>query len=403
MTAMLQVLAAGVGNGQYQQDVERGLVEMIKFREEQEARQELDDDATSERQLRIVQHAILPYVERLQLLYRDELSSAQMCDLFQSLRPAARSSAHCLSHGNESVVVDIDDELNKQTIYIRCSDYNWSSPVERVDSCEPEMVKKTTLHAHYFSIALRLVEALEAETPLHRSRGVVCVGHGVGGAVGIAMGLILSGNSYNVKNVVSFGSPKVVVSTLAKVAGSIAPLRFVIAGDPLADVPVTDALGDGFQHIGEIFTLECPLTSKASPPSEAPAALREEPSPGESDVHGAAEVLMGMMAEPQEATVHVCNQPTAAPAAAARASKDTEMIDDGADDERWGEAEDSSDDADAAEHKAAENVAGARAAAGRDPYLFSVQHYASLLADTKVPISYGEGMEKWEDPSNSSP
>jgi pimeloyl-ACP methyl ester carboxylesterase len=354
MTPMLQVLAAGVGNLQYQLEVEQGLTGILQFRHEQAARQELDDETTSERQLRIVQQAALPYAERLSLLYRTDLTTAQLCDLFQAQRP--RSSTHCLSHGNEQLVLDIDDDLNKQTIYIRGADYNWRTPVERVEMCEPEMTKKTTLHAQYFAIALRLVESLESETALHRSRGVVCVGHGVGGAIATAMALILAGTSYNVKNVVTFGSPKVVVRTLTKVVEAISPLRFVVAGDPLPDVPVSDALGDGFQHIGEIFTMECPLTTA---PSATPAAPRHEVAGGDIS----AEALMGMLSASEEPTEAI------------------------------------TDDEETMEAEAAANEAAARAAASRDPYLFSVEHYLALMRDTAVPMTYAEGADAWDDDS----
>ena len=401
LTSILQVLAAGIGNEHYKREVEEGFVNLIHFREQQEARQELDEESTSERQVRIVQQATLPYVERLALLYRDDLTSAQLVDAFTSLR--ARVSTHHLHHGAEQVVLDVDDELNKQTIYIRCNEYDWSSPIERVEMCEPEMLRKTTLHAQYYSIALRLAEALEAETTLHRSRGTVIVGHGVGGAVATALAMILFANNYTVKNAISLGAPKVMVASLARVVDAISPLRFVIAGDPLVDVPVTDAVGDTFKHAGEIFVFECPVASKEeSGDEEAPSSAASARSTG-GDSDGEAARLMDLMNDDGSHTNEVSEDNEEQTTKSPKNSRplDSSSVDDEVTASEAGTEDDDDDDR---ESEAAINSAGQRAAASRDPYLFSMQHYVDLMRDGSVAITYAEGDDVWDaGPSGGAP
>lgn len=242
LTSMLQVLAGGVGNQAYQRAVEKGFVDMIRHEDEKVRRNENDDESASERQNRLVQNAVLPYAVRL-------------ASLSTNSQPSSSISSHTVDHGVEKLVVDIDDEINKQTIFVECGEFDVRGEVERIESMECEGLRKTVAHAEYLSIALRLFESLKEETPIHRSRACVVVGHGVGGAVGLLIGCLLHSSGFEVRNVVTLGSPKSLVVVPERLSFAINPLRIVIAGDPAPEMPVSAADGEPFIQVGEILLL----------------------------------------------------------------------------------------------------------------------------------------------------
>uniref|UniRef100_A0A0A9YKV1 Putative L-ribulose-5-phosphate 3-epimerase sgbU n=1 Tax=Lygus hesperus TaxID=30085 RepID=A0A0A9YKV1_LYGHE len=70
LLSLLQVLAAGVGSVAYQRIMEASFMPLLAFDAKRHARNEDTEEATSERQNRIMQQALLPYCEKLLLLHR---------------------------------------------------------------------------------------------------------------------------------------------------------------------------------------------------------------------------------------------------------------------------------------------------------------------------------------------
>lgn len=269
LSSIIQILSAGVGNEPLQRALERGFFDMVNHEAAKEARSEADEDSSSERQNQLMQQAMSPYAQRLLDLH----------DPLRAAAPPSRStvSVHVVDHGAESLVLEIDDALNKQVFYVlsREAKIDPLEPMgdvddaaneptashhdvhgEEVEVMSPETLRNTTIHAELYSIAQRLYESAIKETPMHRSRSSVVVGYGRGGAVGTAVALLLASQDYNVRNCISFGSPKALTHFMERSIFAITPIRVVIAGDARVEQPVSSAEGDPFVHVGEILILE---------------------------------------------------------------------------------------------------------------------------------------------------
>lgn len=308
LQSILSVLGAGVGNTALQKYMERHYFMLAEHDRRKEDRDEASDDGVSERQNRILQQAILPYAERLLLSHRAFLppSSFFSCDAALTALPRwkmtelmsgsrAGVSVHHLSLGHDSLVLEVDETYNKQSIYIVCHNasanppdkhspaerlsdsFPWDEEVERVDIAEIDEISRTIFSKAYLVKATQLCTALERETPLHRSRKTVVIGHSVGGAVGLILALLLLNRGFDINNVISFGAPKSMQGTLQRYVSSINPLRVVLAGDPLVDVPVTGAEGQPFIHVGEILLLspQSSLSSDTTPIKEINSAEQD--------------------------------------------------------------------------------------------------------------------------------
>ncbi|EPY23628.1 hypothetical protein STCU_07612 [Strigomonas culicis] len=274
LTSMLQVLAAGVGSHAYQRTIETGFYQYFNFERQRAARNEVDDAATSEYQNRLLLHAVLPYAERLLLLHRTAVGAHNRASPLLYLTPwqmteavvGTRSgvTAHHMPLGRDHVLVEIDETYNKQILYIACTrgadcdtgSYNWFQEVERVEVGECEELRRTLLHAEYLVMASRLCDSLLQETPVHPTRKTVLIGHGVGGALALLVGLLLAQRGYDITNTISLGSPKALVGqTLQRYVAAVNPLRVVLEGDPLVELPVTGADGDPVRARREILLL----------------------------------------------------------------------------------------------------------------------------------------------------
>ncbi|KEG10696.1 hypothetical protein DQ04_03401030 [Trypanosoma grayi] len=385
LTSILQVLSAGVGNTHYQQTMEQNYVQYCRFESQRVERDEVDEMATSERQNRIMQHALIPYGERLLFIHRlgstsdggeerrhNTLTPWQMTEAIVGTRSGV--TAHHMSHGKEDVVLEVDETYNKQIVYVRCEPYDWGREVERVEIMEAEEVRGTVFHAEYLSVALRLCDALQAETPLHAYRATVVVGHGVGGAVAFCMALLLHARGFDVKNCVTFGAPKAVQQTLARYVHAINPVRVVLEGDPLIDLPVTGAEGDSFVHYGEILM----MASAAQPKQQEADEVEEGGQNNAGDTTASdpltAEALDDLLApdaSPPQQMTNVEGEKNLK-AAQQEAITDEEDMD-----------EDMSEML---------QMAALRYAAG-----FLPEHYIEHFTDTTVPLTYAEGDEVWDE------
>eukprot|EP00758_Cryptobia_borreli_P004977 Tbor_TRINITY_DN4685_c0_g1::TRINITY_DN4685_c0_g1_i1::g.14933::m.14933 len=256
LTSILHGLCLGIGSSVYRRTMEKGYIDYVVFQHERENRNETDEAMVEARQNRILQAAVLPLAEKLAILC-DELNRNRSSEEIRASFGTSKVgvSIHSFSHGSEEVVVEIDEELNKQTIYVQCSPFDWDEDVDRVEVCESEIVRKTILHAEYNSIAVRLFDTISQDIPIHRSRSTVVAGHAVGGAVAVVLGILLSTDGYPIKNVISFGAPRVVQDTMHRTVEAITPLRVVISGDPRVDVPVGTSEGVEFSHIGEVLIM----------------------------------------------------------------------------------------------------------------------------------------------------
>lgn len=246
--SLLAALSAGVGNEAYRLAVERGLLDYSVHEENKALRAERDDEESSERQNRLLQHALVPLAQKMEELLKMQPGETA---------PTSSShdtSHHIVDHGSECVHIIIDETLNKQSIYVT-STSELGEP-ENCEVAESDSVRNCLFHAGVLAIATRLMESIKAETPVHRSRATVVVGHGVGGTVSLALGILLHASAYDVRNAVSFGSPKAVVQCQSRVAVAVNPIRVVIAGDARADMPISSSEGGTFMHIGESLTMD---------------------------------------------------------------------------------------------------------------------------------------------------
>nr|CCC93191.1 conserved hypothetical protein [Trypanosoma congolense IL3000] len=373
LTSILQVLSAGVGNVHYQQTMERNYVLYCQFGEKKAERDEVEEEATSDRQNRIMQHALIPYGERLLLLHqlqrsdddsgkeRGSLKSWQVTEAIVGTRSGV--SAHYMSHWKEDVVVEVDETFNKQIVYVRCEEYGWMSDVERVEIAETEELRGTVFHGGYLNVALRLCEALTVETPLHAYRSTVLVGHGVGGAVAFCLALLLHARGFDVKNCVTFGAPKAVQKTLERYIHAINPIRVVLEGDPLIELPVTGAEGDVFVHYGEVLMMGSPAMG-----AHAEAAEGTE----ESNVGSALDALTTEALDDLSSTAsHAAN---------------------------IGEGVGVLGTNDIGDHDMSEGLLEQlRLASERYSGGFLAEHYVERLKDTSVPLTYAEGNEVWDE------
>ncbi|KAG5466793.1 hypothetical protein LSCM1_00970 [Leishmania martiniquensis] len=402
LTSVLQVLSAGVGNRWYQQMMESSILSFLDHEAKRSSHYEAAEDVTSERQNRIMQQALLPYAERLLLVHRTAVGEHNQRTSLIFLAPSEMTesiaggrsgvSAVYLRVGRDHLVVEVDETYNKQVVYICCTrqdggdtgSYDWAQEVERVEISESEEIQKTMFHCQYLSMATRICDALLQDSPLHPTRSTVVIGHAVGGAVGLVLSLLLSQRGFEVSNTISLGAPKSLQGTLERYISGINPVRVVLAGDPLVELPITGAEGSPFVHIGEILLLS-PASSSRDPSvqtgtseskGDGKAVLSSPPSPENGSF--TAESLSAMMADSD--SVHFAHDSADALSAAACSSAievDEANTEEGYNDEEMTEA--------------------LRVAEQRYRNQFLVEHYVRHLQDPSVELTYAEGDEVWDE------
>lgn len=428
LTSILQVLAAGVGNASYQRTVESSFMSFFAFAEKQAARDEATEEATSERQNRIMQQAILPYGERLLLVHRTAIGEGNRVSSLSYLTPwqvteaivGTRSgvTAHHIRLGRDHVVIEIDETYNKQIIYIACTraeggdatnmdsgSYNWDQEVERVDVSESEESRQTLFHSEFLAMATRLCDALVHETPLHPTRKTVLIGHAVGGAVSVIMALLLSQRGFDVANVITFGAPKAMQGTLERYVAAINPVRVVLAGDPLVELPVTGSEGDPFKHIGEILLLsprqgrerggddagrDDPRREERGPERREGGSASGEGDRADTVVSELAEVMSAedLAAVMSDDLVGVSQPPTTVSSSSGEEKEEGVAEGEGEREELEEEEE---------EEEEADLRSLCRIAEERYRQHFLVEDYIRHLADPSVELTYAEGDEVWDD------
>lgn len=405
LTSVLQVLSAGVGSTAYQQTLEGSFLSFLEFEEKRASRDEVADDATSERQNRIMLQALLPYAERLLLAHRTAIGEQNRASSLLYLTPwqvteaivgnrSGVSAVH-LRVGKDHVVVEVDETYNKQVVYICCTrrdggdsgSYEWAQDVERVEISESEEVQRTLFHSEFLFTATRLCDALLHDSPLHPTRSTVIIGHGVGGSVGLILALLLAQRGFEVANTISLGAPKALQGTRERYISAINPIRLVLAGDPLVELPVTGAEGAPFVHVGEILLLSPPgsdaeeasPSSKERPSSSAkPTSMRHrkektsQPPPSQESL--TAEALSAIMMDESVAG----EVPSAA--SAEEIPRHAASGEEGSDFE---------DEADATETL--------RLAEERYRKQFLVEDYVRHMQSPSVSLTYAEGDEVWDD------
>ncbi|KPA86172.1 putative mitochondrial hypothetical protein [Leptomonas pyrrhocoris] len=408
LTSVLQALSSGVGNTAYQQALEASFLSFLEFVEKQASRDEVADDATSERQNRIMLQALLPFAERLLLVHRTAIGEQNRASSLPYLTPwqvteaivgnrGGVSAVH-LRVGRDHIVVEIDETYNKQVVYICCTrreggdsgSYEWDQEVERVEISESEEVQKTLFHSAFLFAASRMCDTLLHESPLHPTRTTVVVGHAVGGAVGLILSLLLAQRGFEVANTVSLGAPKALQGTLERYITAVNPVRLVLAGDPLVELPVTGAEGAPFVHVGEILLLSPPgVTAEGAPtmPKETPSSssklsgarrVDEDAAPSSSSSSQnndfAAEALNTMLMD----EANLDNRSSLLSAEKAPGSS-----------AEVGRVDDDSDEGDSAEMR---NVAEERY---RKQFL--VEDYVHHMRNPLVELTYAEGDEVWDE------
>ncbi|KAK7197163.1 Lipase (class 3) [Novymonas esmeraldas] len=398
LTSVLQVLSAGVGNQSYQRMVESSILAFVEHDEKKTARDEVTEDVTSERQNRIMLQALLPYAERLLLVHRTAIGEQNRESALVYLTPwqvteaivgnrSGVSAVH-LRVGRDHLVVEVDETYNKQVVYVCCTrqdsgdsgSYEWAQEVERVEISESEDVQKTLFHSDYLLMATRICDTLLHDSPLHPTRSTVVIGHAVGGAVGLVLSLLLAQRGFTLANTVSLGAPKSLQGTLERFVAAVNPIRVVLAGDPLVELPVTGAEGAPFVHIGEILLVSpagaprntSPLT-KAPQPNDDGKPTDSESSARTTDALSAESLSAMMLDTADEAAREQCTTLESSPAE----PRGTILNE---------------------PHEEEEDATEALAVAEkRYRNQFLVEHYVQHLQDPTVELTYAEGDEVWDD------
>ncbi|AYU83017.1 Mitoribosomal LSU assembly factor [Leishmania donovani] len=402
LTSVLQVLSAGVGNWSYQQMMESSILSFLEHEAKKVSHNEVAEDMTSERQNRIMLQALLPYAERLLLVHRTAVGEQNRVSSLTYLTPwqvtesiiGSRSgvSAVHLRVGRDHLVVEVDETYNKQVVYICCTrqdggdsgSYEWAQEVERVEISESEEVQKTMFHSQYLFMATRICDALLHDSPLHPTRSTVVIGHAVGGAVGLVLSLLLTQRGFEVSNTISLGAPKSLQGTLERYVAAINPIRLVLAGDPLVELPITGAEGAPFVHIGEILLLS-PANSSSDTLAAADTSECESDDNVVSDAppsprvdNFTAESLSVMMADSDGVPFASGSADDPSAAASVSFSKADEAL--------------------AEEENSEEGMSEIlRVAAQRYRDHFLVEHYVRHLKDPSVVLTYAEGDEVWDE------
>ena len=275
---MLNGALLGAGNEAYMATVTGALLPMLEFSEQRDHRKEADDAATEEQQNRVMQRALVKYAEQLCVVHRDDLSDDALRALLSQDRGNTKSEIFHLGSGLH-IGVEIDEELQKQSIYVRSRPWRsvagakrllaaqrkvdnlsqdsdeLADAVDRLETIELDTSRGTVAHADWYRLASRVVDVLSDESSIHKSRGTIVAGHGIGGAVALLVALLLHGKGADVRNVISFGAPKALESTLDRHVAAVHPVRVLIDGDPLAELPISTESDKPFVHVGEALIL----------------------------------------------------------------------------------------------------------------------------------------------------
>jgi hypothetical protein len=224
-----------------------------------------------------MQTAVFPYLEKLCVLNDKNLQNQSTSDaMLRALAPRrAGVTLQLFPLDPHFLAVEIDETLNKQTIYISSgtdeeNDYQKSVQgnehlQHRVDSAQLEQQRGTIMHLLWMNRARHCLDCLTDESGIHRARGTVVVGHGVGGAVATALAVMLQAESFPIRNLVTFGAPKVIEEIEEKHTLNLNSVRVVLAQDPLAHAPVSGAEGGLFHHIGELLVVNSKVANEAFP------------------------------------------------------------------------------------------------------------------------------------------
>lgn len=282
LQSMLTALATGVGDDVYQRRLEQGYLDYLSFEQRRFERRETDADAASDRQNRVLLHALIPLAERLATFERfADAGPDRLAHAMSPRRAGVRVAS--VSHGREDLVIEIDEAAQRQTIFVRCTDDGRWNPAdfERCETAEADGLRGVVAHAPWLLVAQRLTAAAIEEAGLHRSRPTVVAGHRVGGAVALAMALLLQAQGFEVRNTVSFGAPKLLERVLERSVHALSPVRVVLVGDPVVELPTAGTEGNVMLHVGEILLVQPPKAA-----TEGAAAPEEGASAAEADLSG---------------------------------------------------------------------------------------------------------------------
>lgn len=457
MVAIAKALSSGYGNEAYRSTLFRHFTETPEFDAVCAERRVHGADEVAERQNRLMQAAVFPYLERLCILSSPTLqhscsaetsSPSKFSDneLLRALSsPKAGVTVQVFPCDPHFLAVEIDEALNKQTIYIsvppsssaelteaaeiaaeekrmeKAGKSNAATPRaggaggsiyhHRVDTAQLETQRGTILHLEWMNSARRILDTLLDESLVHRSRGTVIVGHGVAGAVGTALGLLMISEQFLLRNVITFGAPKVVEEIEQHTEMQLNSLRIVLAGDPLVPLPVSGEEGRLFRHVGELLQVHSAAAERAFAPAPSEAkkdsksgksAASSAPASGTAKQKNAVEETDGVddseAAERLFAALNNNNDDrpatSATPSSARRPETQAEATPEGKDREkvrqqlRYGEpVADDEDEDPAIDFSEKEAVASEEQALQRP---FSVVAYRAALADAEAALEYFE-------------
>jgi hypothetical protein len=286
VAAAVRALSYGMGNEAFRLSTEASVLTSVQFRMDRETRQVGDDQAADLRQTRVLLQALLPFAEKLTTMHDPKLiasrDDAAMTVALSARRSTTRSQYVNLTtpRRTEAVYVETDDELSKQIVYVQSGDFDVDTNQSRVEVRELPNVRRCTAHREWSAVAERLLEVLRAETALHPSRATTVVGHGVGGAVAVCLAAMLQADGFLVRNVVTFGAPRVFSSLEQRSMEALNCIRVQLGSDRRVGYPVADDEGNPFLAFGEVVHLDAsdasPAASSSTGTHGAAAATGED-------------------------------------------------------------------------------------------------------------------------------
>eukprot|EP00759_Apiculatamorpha_spiralis_P032473 PhF_6_TR33867/c0_g1_i1/m.49698 len=251
LVSILEGMLTGKGNYYNRLALEEGFIAYVSHQAEKAQRSEDSLEAVDDRQNKVLQRALVSYAQRLIYVHNNSIGTSDGGTVTQVLRIP------------EVVVLDVVEDLNKQTIYIDTQNFIEDVNVDAAPTTTCDKLKDTLVHADSYASALRIFHALMDETNIHRSRATYIVGHGRGGGVASLLGLLLLAETFDIKNVITFGATKVVETTLERYKDSLNCIRVVIVGDSTVNIPVSTPEGNPYIHFGEVLNLH-PATPSSS-------------------------------------------------------------------------------------------------------------------------------------------
>ena len=243
VTSCYSAMLSGKGDYNYRKHLEDGLLFFMNVKQHPDFRIKLDESYLADCQNRILQKAVSLYASRLALISEG---------LTERSDAAIKVTVLDLP---EKVVVDVEDETEKQVIYVYAEGDIPEAEIEGATVAPVEKLPGATVHQSIFTRAQRIFESILQESDLHRGRKTFLVGHGLGGAIITVISMLLVGERFEVANTILLGPYRAVESLQKKHADQLNCIRVVAEGDPCVVIPSSSDRHMPFVNVGETLFL----------------------------------------------------------------------------------------------------------------------------------------------------